>query len=189
LLTKSDPEGKMTISMSAKRFEVLPKEQPEVSKPPSGARPVRYTRYKPTEEPLKGVTGHESPGGSDLEDLWTFEVNNPHYRDKADAIMESRFRKQEATGMTFDLVHLKIATDRIAKGLAKGGDKYLSIYQFIPEKYLYETLLSYLEHLSKLKEIGVEEILQKVRTFQGLTKDQADLLLKYLLDRENYLMG
>lgn len=163
--------------------------QPDVSKMPSDARPVRYTRYKPTEEHLKGATGHESYKDSDQEDLWMFEVNNPAYREKVEDIMESRVHTQEATGVTIDLVYLKIVTDRIVKGLAKGGDAHLSIYQFIADKEFYETLLSYLEHLSKLKVQGVEEIKQKIGSFQGLTKEQIDLLLKYLLERENYLTG
>lgn len=173
----------MALSMSAKRFEILPK-QPEASKRPSDAR---YTRYKPTDGSAEGIIGYESNRDVDLDDLTTFEVNNPFSRDHADAIMESRFRKQEATGVTLDLVHLKILTDRLAKGLSKGGDEHLSIYQFIADNYLYETLLSYLEHLSKLKEKGAEEIMQKVLSFQGLTKEQVDLLQKYLLEHENYL--
>lgn len=171
--------------MSVKRFEIQPS-QPEVSKKPETALPLRYTRYKPTEEPT-GAIGHESHKDADQADLWTFEVNNPSYREKMEDIMESRIHTQEATGVTIDLVHLKILTNKLAKGLAKGGDEYLSIYQFIADKELYETLLSYLEHLSKLKVQGVEEIKQKIGSFQGLTKEQIDLLLKYLLEREKYL--
>ena len=172
--------------MSDKRFEIQPN-QPEVSKKPETALPLHYTRYKPTGEPLKGTTGYESYKDADEADLWTFEVNNPFYREKVEDIMESRIHTQEATGVTIDLVSLKILANRLAKGLAKGGDEYLSIYQFIADKELYETLLSYLEHLSKLKVEGADELRQKVNGFRGLTKDQIDLLLQYLLEREKYL--
>jgi len=171
--------------MPSKRFDIMPN-QPDVSKMPSGAIPLRYIR-KPTEESHKGAISYESQKDADQADLWTFEVNNPFYREKVEDIMESRVHTQEATGVTIDLVHLKILTNKLAKGLAKGADAHLSIYQFIADKELYETLLSYLEHLSKLKVQGVEEIKQKISSFQGLTKEQIDLLLQYLLERDKYL--
>ncbi|MHB8830743.1 MAG: hypothetical protein ACYC44_01345 [Patescibacteria group bacterium] len=172
--------------MPDKRFEILPN-QPEVSKKPETALPLRYTRYKPTEEPLKSAIGHESHKDADQADLWTFEVNNPFYRERVEDILDSRVRTLEATGVTVDLVLLKIVANRLAKGLVKGSDEHLSIYQFIADRELYETLLSYLDHLSKLKVEGADELRQKIHGFQGLTKEQIDLLSKYLLEREKYL--
>ncbi|MFA6099716.1 MAG: hypothetical protein WC750_02415 [Patescibacteria group bacterium] len=169
--------------MPATRFEILPP-QPEVSKSPSDPR---YTRYKPADKPAEGVIGYESDRDVDLDDLTTFEVNNPLARQHADDVMHARVHKQEATGVTIDLVHLKILTDRIAKGLSQRSNTYLSIYQFIADKDFYETLLSYLEHLSKLKVKRADEIKQQVSSYQGLKKDQVNLLLKYLLERDKYL--
>lgn len=172
--------------MPFKKYEFLPK-QSEISELPTGAQPIRYIRFEPTADSFKGAVSHESNRDADLSDLGTFEKNNPFSRDKADAIMDARFQKQEATGITIDLAFLKIVTNRIVNGLAKGGDAYLSIYQFIADKHLYETLMSYLEHLSKLKVQGVEEIKQKIGSFQGLTKEQIDLLERFLLERDRYL--
>jgi hypothetical protein len=156
----------------------------ELSKLPEGAQPVDYDINRPKNRPdIKEV---HTRAESDAQDSNWFQIKNPFFDEKVEALFAARIPEQK-TGIKVDLLLLQSAAGRMDRGLTEEPDKFNRPWIFLMDEFQYQNLMAYLEHLTKLGHQEAAAIKQKISEFIDLTRDESEVLLGYLLDRERYL--
>jgi hypothetical protein len=156
----------------------------EVSRLPESAQVIDYGVNQPKDRP--DVKEVHSEADADAFDSGMFLARNPFFDEKAEALFRARIPEQK-TGVKVERLLLQSSANQIDRGLVEEPDKFNRPWIFLMDEIQYKNVMAYLEHLSRLGHQDAAAIRQKISDFVDLNKDESEVLLGYLLDRERYL--